>query len=31
MPCGLVLLEFRAKVAAAFWLPEVRLAALMER
>src|SRR5262249_16440589 len=27
MPCGLVLPVARAKVAPAFWLPEVRLAA----
>ena len=27
MPWGLVSYGFRAKVAAAFWLPEVRLAA----
>src|SRR5262249_54100200 len=27
MPCGLVLLAARAKVAAAVWLPDVRVAA----
>jgi hypothetical protein len=27
MPCGLVSKGFRAKVADAFWLPDVRLAA----
>src|SRR5262249_17943987 len=29
MPCGLVLLAAKAKLAAAFWLPDVRLAAPM--